>query len=81
MGTYRIRHCKINKKNISVNSRSFAVKRKPEWLKVKFTVGENFKDIRSIVHKYHLHTVCEEAHCPNQSECWERRAATLMILG
>ncbi len=54
---------------------------KPDWLKVKYTVGENFKDIRSIVHKYHLHTVCEEAHCPNQSECWERRAATLMILG
>jgi len=55
--------------------------KKPEWLKIRFTVGENFKDIRSIVHKYHLHTVCEEAHCPNQSECWERRAVTLMILG
>ena len=57
------------------------LKRKPEWLKVKFTVGENFRDIRNIVHKHNLHTVCEEAHCPNQSECWERRAATFMILG
>ena len=54
---------------------------KPNWLKVKFTVGENFNNIRNIVHKYNLHTVCEEARCPNQSECWERRAATLMILG
>ncbi len=57
------------------------LRRKPEWLKVKFTVGENFRDIRDIVHKHNLHTVCEEAHCPNQSECWQLRTATFMILG
>lgn len=72
---------KITKNDIRVNSRSFAVKRKPDWLKVRFTVGRNFRDIRSIVNRHRLHTVCEEARCPNQSECWERRAATLMILG
>ena len=54
---------------------------KPDWLKVRFGINDNFKDIRSIVKKYRLHTVCEEARCPNQSECWDRRAATLMILG
>ena len=55
--------------------------KKPDWLKVKFRINDNFKDIRSIVKKHRLHTVCEEARCPNQSECWDRRAATLMILG
>jgi len=54
---------------------------KPDWLKVKITVGQNFKRVRQIVRQNHLHTVCQEAHCPNQSECWERRAATFMILG
>lgn len=72
---------KETRSDIRVNSHLFEVKRKPEWLKIRFTVGENFRDIRNIVHKHHLHTVCEEAHCPNQSECWERRAATFMILG
>ncbi len=54
---------------------------KPDWLKVRHTVGENFREVRNIVRQHHLHTVCEEARCPNQSECWERRAATFMILG
>ncbi|HCK99842.1 MAG TPA: lipoyl synthase, partial [Candidatus Marinimicrobia bacterium] len=55
--------------------------RKPGWLKVKYTVNEDFKALREIVKQYDLHTVCEEARCPNQGECWRRRAATLMILG
>jgi lipoic acid synthetase len=54
---------------------------KPDWLKVKYTVNEDFKALREIVKQYDLHTVCEEARCPNQGECWRRRAATLMILG
>lgn len=57
------------------------IKRKPSWLKVKYTVNEDFKALREIVKQYDLHTVCEEAHCPNQGECWRRRTATLMILG
>lgn len=55
--------------------------RKPEWLKVKLPQGEDFKDIRDNLHKKGLATVCEEAKCPNISECWSARTATVMILG
>lgn len=55
--------------------------RKPAWLKVKYTVNDDFRELREIVHQHNLHTVCEEARCPNQGECWRRRTATLMILG
>ncbi|MFH2026752.1 MAG: lipoyl synthase, partial [bacterium] len=55
--------------------------RKPSWLKVKYTVNDDFRELREIVHQHDLHTVCEEARCPNQGECWRRRTATLMILG
>lgn len=55
--------------------------RKPEWLKVKLPQGEDFKDIRNNLHEKGLATVCEEAKCPNISECWSARTATVMILG
>jgi lipoic acid synthetase len=55
--------------------------RRPDWLKVRFSVSENFKDLKEIVSQNELHTVCQEARCPNQSECWGRGTATLMILG
>jgi len=54
---------------------------KPAWLKTKLRSGPNFQDLKSIVNDHKVHTVCEEAKCPNISECWERRAATIMILG
>ena len=55
--------------------------RKPEWLKVKLPQGDDFKDIRDNLHSKGLSTVCEEAKCPNISECWSARTATVMILG
>ena len=55
--------------------------RKPEWLKVKLPQGEDYKDIRDNLHGKGLSTVCEEAKCPNLSECWSARTATVMILG
>ncbi len=55
--------------------------RRPEWLKVRFQVNENFQQLRALVTDLNLHTVCQEARCPNQSECWGRGTATLMILG
>ncbi|MGE3608758.1 MAG: lipoyl synthase [Bacteriovoracaceae bacterium] len=55
--------------------------RKPEWLKVKLPEGEDFKDIRNNLREKGLATVCEEAKCPNISECWSARTATIMILG
>jgi lipoic acid synthetase len=55
--------------------------RKPEWLKVKLPQGDDFKDIRDNLREKGLSTVCEEAKCPNISECWSGRTATVMILG
>lgn len=55
--------------------------RKPEWLKVKLPQGDDFKNIRDNLRDKGLATVCEEAKCPNISECWSARTATVMILG
>jgi lipoyl synthase len=57
------------------------VQRKPSWLRVKAPGGENYAAVRRVMRDLKLHTVCEEAHCPNVGECWEHRAATFMILG
>lgn len=54
---------------------------RPDWLKIKLRVDNSFTHVRSIVNNYNLHTVCEEAKCPNMSECWSRGTATFMILG
>lgn len=55
--------------------------RKPEWLKVNLPQGEDYKEIRDNMRTKGLATVCEEARCPNLSECWSARTATVMILG
>src|SRR5256886_1364562 len=55
--------------------------RKPPWLKVPAPGGPNYAALRRLMRDLRLHTVCEEAHCPNIGECWEHRAATFMILG
>jgi lipoic acid synthetase len=55
--------------------------RKPAWIKVKAPGGENYIRIKQLMRELNLHTVCEEARCPNIGECWEHQAATFMILG
>jgi lipoic acid synthetase len=55
--------------------------RKPSWLKVKAPGGPNYVALKHMMRDLKLHTVCEEAHCPNIGECWEHKAATFMILG
>ncbi len=55
--------------------------RKPPWLKVKAPGGPNYVEVKRLMRDLDLHTVCEEAHCPNIGECWEHRAATFMVLG
>ena len=55
--------------------------RKPDWLKVKISIGEKYQYIRNMVDKEKLNTVCAEAKCPNIYECWNNGTATLMILG
>lgn len=54
---------------------------KPEWLKVRAQVGENFHDLKRLARSLSLHTVCESAHCPNIGECWHHKTATFMMLG
>jgi lipoic acid synthetase len=55
--------------------------RKPGWLKVKAPGGPNYARLKGLMRDLNLHTVCEEAHCPNVGECWEHGTATFMILG
>jgi lipoic acid synthetase len=55
--------------------------RKPEWLRVKAPAGENYTKIKQSLRSLNLHTVCEEARCPNISECWGTGTATIMIMG
>ncbi len=55
--------------------------RRPDWLKVRIPGGENYFELKRLIHGLDLHTVCESARCPNIGECWGHRTATFMILG
>jgi lipoic acid synthetase len=55
--------------------------RKPEWLRVKLPIGEEYKKVRQLVDTYNLHTICQSGNCPNMGECWGAGTATFMILG
>ncbi|HMS97774.1 MAG TPA: lipoyl synthase [Saprospiraceae bacterium] len=55
--------------------------RKPEWLRVKLPIGEDYRRVRSLVDEYKLHTICQSGNCPNMGECWGAGTATFMILG
>ena len=55
--------------------------RKPEWLRIRVKGGATYEKVQSIVHEHKLATVCEEAKCPNMSECWSSGTATIMLMG
>jgi lipoic acid synthetase len=55
--------------------------RKPDWLRVKLPIGEEYKKVRQLVDTYDLHTICQSGNCPNMGECWGAGTATFMILG
>ena len=55
--------------------------KKPEWLKISIPTGQVYGEVRKIVKEHRLHTVCEEAMCPNIGECWSRGTATFMLMG
>lgn len=55
--------------------------KKPNWLRVKLPVGENYAKVRRLVDQHKLHTICESGNCPNMGECWGEGTATFMILG
>jgi lipoic acid synthetase len=54
---------------------------RPAWLRAPAPVGENYRDLKSLIDRLRLHTVCESAACPNVGECWNQRTATFMLLG
>nr|WP_152983681.1 lipoyl synthase [Peribacillus muralis] len=67
---------------MSVSSTNKEILRKPDWLKIKLNTNENYLGLKNMMREKNLHTVCEEAKCPNIHECWAvRRTATFMILG
>jgi lipoic acid synthetase len=55
--------------------------KKPNWLRVKLPIGEDYKHVRNLVDTHKLHTICESGNCPNMGECWGAGTATFMILG
>jgi lipoyl synthase len=67
---------------VIIMSKKEQYKRKPEWLKIKLNTNENYTGLKKMMREKNLHTVCEEAKCPNIHECWAvRKTATFMILG
>ena len=58
-----------------------SMSKKPNWLRVKLPIGEEYKHVRSLVDTHKLHTICESGNCPNMGECWGEGTATFMILG
>ena len=55
--------------------------KKPDWLRVKLPIGEEYKKVRKLVDQHKLNTICESGNCPNMGECWGAGTATFMILG
>ena len=64
-----------------INNKTNPIPKKPKWIRVKAPTSNNFKLTQQILKKNNLVTVCEEAACPNISECWQKKHATFMILG
>ncbi len=54
---------------------------RPQWLRAPAPVGQNYRDLKALIDRLRLHTVCESAACPNVGECWNQRTATFMMLG
>jgi lipoic acid synthetase len=64
-----------------VSSEPPVKRNKPDWLRVKLPIGEEYKHVRNLVDTHKLHTICESGNCPNMGECWGAGTATFMILG
>jgi lipoic acid synthetase len=66
---------------IEVKSKEIKHAKKPEWIRVKLPTGKKYTELRSLVDKYKLNTICTSGSCPNMGECWAEGTATFMILG
>jgi lipoic acid synthetase len=71
----------LTKKENPDNTKTNSALRRPEWLKIKLGSGKNYSNVRQLLARQQLNTVCESARCPNIGECWSRRTAAFMILG
>ena len=80
METQLLNIVKSAEKSDSINSKK-TFRKKPEWIRVKLPVGRNYSNLRSLVDKYKLNTICSSGSCPNMGECWGEGTATFMILG
>ncbi|MCP4423398.1 MAG: lipoyl synthase [Chloroflexi bacterium] len=65
----------------SIKTKLERPKRRPDWIKVRPPKGETYRNLKRLMRSKELHTVCEEAHCPNMGECWGTGTATFLILG
>ena len=65
----------------AASSSHLAIGKKPDWLRARMPGGQGYLDLKALIDKHKLHTVCQEASCPNMGECWSRGTATIMILG
>lgn len=68
-------------KDIKSQHSQIVREKKPNWLRVKLPIGEEYKHVRNLVDTHKLHTICESGNCPNMGECWGEGTATFMILG
>ena len=68
-------------KSLPIIGSNTPYRRHPSWIKARIPSGENYAELKSLMRGLQLHTVCEEARCPNIGECWNSRTATFMILG
>ncbi len=68
-------------KVVNLNEKNDTKLPKPDWIRVKAPTSQGYKDTQALMRKQSLHTVCEEAACPNIGECWEKKHATIMIMG
>ena len=75
------RGMRVIKDGIKASSIEAAPLPKPDWLRMRMQSSPKFDAVRSIVHEHRLATVCEEAKCPNISECWSAGTATIMLMG
>ncbi len=74
---YHVRKVTLKSVLVTISSQP----ERPKWLKAPAPAGENYRELKDMVTRLRLHTVCESAACPNVGECWNRRTATFMILG
>lgn len=65
----------------TISPKETRTKSKPKWLRVKLPTGKKYTELRNLVDKYDLHTICTSGSCPNMGECWSEGTATFMILG